>query len=99
MSVRLLTDQDPQTGRFYLSSYQVFPYYVKPSFWNRWGPEAWLVWAAGGKVPGSDEKFEPKGYVFSEVGPKGMRGKGGVETEAIESKLRSERPSGCPFAR
>jgi hypothetical protein len=99
MNVHQLTDPDAKTGRYYLNTYQSYPYYVKPGFWNRWGPGGWFVWAAGGKVPGSDEKFAPEGYVFSDVGPRGMKGKGEKETRIFEEKLRSERPSGCPFAR
>ena len=98
MNVKQLTDPDPKTGRFYLSTYQAYPYYNKPTFLNRWGLEAWFVWAMGGQVPGSDKKFLPEGYVFQEVGPNGLRNKGAKEVEAWEEKLRAERPAGCPFA-
>jgi len=98
MNVRQLMDQDPTSGRYSLKTYTAYPYYVKPGFLNRWGPEAWFVWAAGGKVPGSDIRFEPEGYTFAEVGPRGMRNKGVKEMEGMEERLRSERLAGCPFA-
>lgn len=83
-----------------MRGYLVTPYYNKPGFLNRWGPEAWLVWAAGGKVPGQEgQKYLPKGYRFEEVGPKSASGKGVVEMAAIEKRLSLERPVGCPFAR
>jgi hypothetical protein len=83
----------------HMSNYLVHPFYNKPGFLNRWGPEAWFVRAAGGYVPGSEgEKFIPQGYKFEEVGPRVMKNKGLDETYAWEKKLSTERPAGCPFA-
>ncbi|KAH8592436.1 hypothetical protein B0O99DRAFT_517537 [Bisporella sp. PMI_857] len=92
-------DQDPKTGRYYLSTYLARPFYNKPTFLNRWGPEGWLVRLLGGVVPGSEGKrYEPDGYLISEVGPDRFRDKGVKETDAYEAKLNAERPRGCPFA-
>jgi hypothetical protein len=100
MKVTLLDDgADRKTGRHHLSTYVAYPFYVEPGFMNRWGPEAWFVWAFGRDLPGSKgEMFCPQGYVMSEVGPNGLKNKGAKETKAFEEKLWVERPSGCPFA-
>jgi len=91
---------DPATGRYHYDFYKAHPYYTKPGFWNRWGPEAWLVWAAGGDVPGSKgQLYCPQGYKFEEVGPKKMVGKGKERTDEWEAKLAVERTGGCPFRR
>ena len=76
------------------------PYYIKPGFLNRWGPEAWFVYLNKGYIPGSDsEQFYPNGYNILEVGPRRFEGKGIKEMDATAEKLRSERPVGCPFLR
>ncbi|KAH8808385.1 hypothetical protein F5884DRAFT_673284 [Xylogone sp. PMI_703] len=100
MRVRSVDDEpDPQTGRFYFKDYQAHPFYNKPGFWNRWGPDAWLKWMLGGDLPGSKgDLYIPQGYKFEEVGPEFLKNKGTKETEAFEEKIRMERPAGCPFA-
>jgi hypothetical protein len=90
---------DPKTGRYHPRGYSVHPYYIKPGFWNRWGPEAWFVYLSGGDVPGSKgDLYVPEGYVFEEVGPKNMKNRGLEEMKAWEERLNAERPLGCPFA-
>lgn len=100
MRVRNIDDNpDPQTGRFYYKDYQGHPFYNKPTFWNRWGPSAWLVWMLGGDVPGSKgDRYMPQGYKFEEVGPTHMKDRGLKEMRAFEERIASERPAGCPFA-
>jgi len=68
---RTISDtSDPITGRFGYKDYQAHPFYVKPTFWNRWCPEALFVRLSGGTVPGSDgTTYAPEGYMFEEVGP------------------------------
>lgn len=90
---------DPKTGRFHTNRYLVHPYYNKPGFFNRWGPEGWFTWFFNGDVPGSKgNKYIPEGYTFQEVGPRSMKNKGGAEMRAWEEKLMDERPAGCPFS-
>lgn len=98
--VRQLEEKpDPSTGRYHLTTYQSHPFYNKPGFLNRWGPEAWFVWFSGGKVPGSDgDTYWPQGYIWEDVGPRVMRGKGVDEARGIEERLKVERTAGCPFA-
>ena len=92
--------KDPKTGRYNHNNYQVHPYYVKPTFWNRWGAMAWVTWMLGGILPGGKggEKYYPQGYVMSEVGPERKRGVGKEDLQMWEEKIQRSRPSGCPFA-
>jgi len=100
MRVREVGDApDPKTGRYFHKNYQAHPFYNKPGFLNRWGPEAWLVWASGKDIPGTKgDLYMPGGFLFEEVGPRGVKGKGLDAMKANEDKLRVERPTGCPFA-
>ncbi|KAG4428732.1 hypothetical protein IFR05_015782 [Cadophora sp. M221] len=100
MKVRELSDHpDPKTGRLHTNRYAAHPFYNKPGFLNRWGPEGLFVWLAGGDVPGSKgDLYLPEGYKFEEVGPNIMKNRGLDETRAWEEKLMAERPAGCPFA-
>ncbi|KAH7330067.1 hypothetical protein BKA65DRAFT_508404 [Rhexocercosporidium sp. MPI-PUGE-AT-0058] len=100
MRVRELSDHpDPKTGRLHANRYVAHPFYNKPGFLNRWGPEGLFVRLAGGDVPGSKGGlYLPEGYKFEEVGPKIMKNRGLEETKAWEEKLMAERPAGCPFA-
>ncbi|KAI1100507.1 hypothetical protein F4804DRAFT_318722 [Jackrogersella minutella] len=97
--LKRLGDQDPQTGRItQLITYGNFPFYLKPTLWNRWGPLAWAIWLYGGKVPGDDPKeYMPEGYLFSEIGPQNRMGLGIKEAEVDAEKIRNSRWSGCPF--
>ena len=96
LRVRSVTDIPDAQGRRHLVNYDNFPYYVKPTLMNRWGPGAWVSWLNGRPLPG-DEGYFPEGFKSSEVGPNIFRGKGGKEAEVTMSRLRKERTSGCPF--
>lgn len=100
MRVREVSDHpDPKTGRLHTNRYVAHPFYNKPGFLNRWGPEGLFVWLAGGDRPGSKGDFYiPEGYKIEEVGPKIMKNRGLEETRIWEEKLMTERPAGCPFA-
>ena len=43
---------NPETGRLGMHLYLAHPWYMKPTWWNRWGPEALVVRLMGGHVPG-----------------------------------------------
>ena len=92
-----LSDPDPQTGRMHHTDYLMEPLYVRPTVWNRWGPVALFTRLMGGHVPGAPQ-FVPEGYLFEEIGPKGLAGKGLAAMQAWEDKMGRERPSGCPFS-
>jgi hypothetical protein len=80
-------------------SYGYFPFYVKPTLWNRWGPVAWGIWLLGGILPGDDPKYYvSNGYTVSELGPRNFMGKGNAEVEMEAERLRKTSRSGCPFA-
>jgi hypothetical protein len=99
MRVRQISDKADENGRWFMTTYQAHPYYVKPGFLNRWGPEAWFVWLNGGDVPGSKgDKYIPQGYKFEEVGPRVMKNKGMDDWKSWEEKVKAERPASCPFA-
>ncbi|KAI1333893.1 hypothetical protein F5Y15DRAFT_403487 [Xylariaceae sp. FL0016] len=97
--VKRLGDTDPKTGRMWTQfPYGNYPYYIKPTFWNRWGPQAWAVWAYGGKVPGDDpEEHMPQGYRFIDLGPKNRMGMGAEEMDVDIKKMMASGRGGCPF--
>lgn len=90
---------DSKTGRFNSIEYLSYPWYVKPTFKARWGSRAWVTWALRRKLPGDDgNKYAPEGYVFDEVGPVALKGKGRDEMESTCTRLMKQRRDGCPFA-
>ncbi|KAI1459849.1 hypothetical protein F4805DRAFT_33536 [Annulohypoxylon moriforme] len=97
--VKRLGPQDPKTGRMtQVIPYGNFPFYIKPTLWNRWNPLAWAVWMYGGKVPGDNpEEYMPDGYLFSDIGPRKRMGEGIKEAEADAERIRASGWSGCPF--
>ncbi|OIW28160.1 hypothetical protein CONLIGDRAFT_634488 [Coniochaeta ligniaria NRRL 30616] len=96
---KIFTGPDPDSGRLQHLNYLVQPYYQSGTFWNRWGPEAWLTRILGGNVPGSGgEKLIPQGFLFEDIGPAATMGKNKAEMADWEQRLKKERPSGCPFS-
>ncbi|KXJ86831.1 hypothetical protein Micbo1qcDRAFT_190374 [Microdochium bolleyi] len=94
-----LEQADPKTGRMFLTeAHGNYPFYLKPTLWNRWGPKAWLVKAYGGFVPGDDPKqYFSQGYKFEELGPVNQIGKGVEEMNADVKRMAEGGRSGCPF--
>lgn len=70
----------PATEKYHAQQYRGHPWYVKPTFWNRWGPGALLTRLRCGGVPG-DPAYYPGGYLSSELGPESFREKGDAEME------------------
>ncbi|CAH0018899.1 unnamed protein product [Clonostachys rhizophaga] len=97
--IKILGEQDPSTGRYLLpQSHGNWPFYVKPTLWNRWGPVAWAIRLYGGYVPGNKPaEFMPQGYTFEDVGPVNRANQGKEEMEADLKRLRASKRSGCPF--
>ena len=84
--------------RHNMVDYLTQPWYIKPSFWTRWGPGAWISHLFGFKLPGDDgDKYIPQGYVFSEVGPRALSGKGIHEMDETMHSLIQRGHGGCPF--
>ena len=89
---------DRKTGRFNSLEYLSYPWYVKPSLARRWGPRSWMTRLLGRKLPGDDgNKYAPEGYIFAEIGPKALKGKGIEEMGETRTRLASQRRGGCPF--
>lgn len=97
--IRHREDTDARDGRLTTTQpYGNFPFYVKPTVWNRWGPEAWVVWLAGGKLPGdSPKEYLADGFKYSDLGPRNLMGKGEDTMEAEIMRLKGLGRGGCPF--
>ncbi|KAL7620129.1 hypothetical protein AAE478_009121 [Parahypoxylon ruwenzoriense] len=98
--LRRLHDPDPQTGRMTQRiPYGNYPFYTKPTLWNRWGPTAWAIWLYGGKLPGDNpDEYMPQGYLFPDLGPKNRMGLGVEEMEADVKRIKAGfGQGGCPF--
>ncbi|KAI3319286.1 hypothetical protein HD806DRAFT_289451 [Xylariaceae sp. AK1471] len=97
--VKRLGDTDPKTGRMHTRfPYGNYPFYIKPTLWNRWGPKAWAIWLYGGKVPGDDpEEYMPQGYLWSDLGPRNRMGLGVEEMEVDVKRMQTVNRGGCPF--
>ncbi|KAI0903096.1 hypothetical protein F4823DRAFT_629682 [Ustulina deusta] len=92
-------DPDPKTGRIHMRiTYGNYPFYVKPTLWNRWGPKAWAIWLYGGKIPGDNaEEYMPQGFLWTDMGPRNRIGLGTKEMEADAQRMRATGRGGCPF--
>ncbi|KAF4227247.1 hypothetical protein CNMCM6805_003279 [Aspergillus fumigatiaffinis] len=92
------TERPDEHNRIFITHWDAAPYYVKPTFWNRWGPTAWLTWALGKPLPGDmGDKYYPQGYYTADVGPKYFEGKGRQTVEKITEELKVSRAGKCPF--
>lgn len=100
LRVHNTTYETSQAGTYHMTVYEAHPYYVKPTFWNRFEPRAWKSWIMGLPVPGDEgDKYRPSGYKIPELGPEFMRGKGAEYMRASKERLVGERMKGCPFGR
>ncbi|PWY89791.1 hypothetical protein BO70DRAFT_285156 [Aspergillus heteromorphus CBS 117.55] len=92
------TDELDKNDRVFSTNWDAAPYYVKPTFRNRWGPVAWLTWVLGRPLPGDDgSKYYPQGYYTPDVGPKYFEGKGRRDMEDTMKELEATRRGQCPF--
>ncbi|KAF2457823.1 hypothetical protein BDY21DRAFT_284837 [Lineolata rhizophorae] len=97
LAVCNITDRDA-SGRSHFRYYDAMPFYVKPTLWNRWGPEALWQRLLGLPVPGdSPELYMPEGFRTEEVGPATFKGKGATFYEKDKERLSQMRTGGCPF--
>jgi hypothetical protein len=63
--------------------------YVEPTFANRWGLQSWIDWSAGRPIPGDEgDRYFPQGFKSSVIGPAFLAGKGLVQAEKDEKKIR-----------
>lgn len=98
MRYDVFTEEPDEYGRHFVKVWEAFPYYVKPTLWNRWGPSAWLRRLYGLPLPGDDgDKYHPEGFQTSSLGPRYFEGKGINQMEKTKAILRKRRTGGCPF--
>ncbi|KAF2272556.1 uncharacterized protein EI97DRAFT_426019 [Westerdykella ornata] len=90
---------DPQTGRYHKTAYEVEPWYIANTFWNRNKPSSWLKWLTGRPYPGckGGEVYKSEGYRISEIGPTKWEKSGQEECEELAQRLQAGRVA-CPFA-
>jgi len=94
-----MSDKPDEHGRYFLFDSDGAPFYVKPTFMNRWGPGAWISWLRGLPLPGDDgDTYYPQGYFIPDVGPKAFEGKGRDYFQKTMERLEKERTGQCPFA-
>ncbi|KAL9020691.1 MAG: hypothetical protein Q9185_002139 [Variospora sp. 1 TL-2023] len=85
-------------GRSFFRGWEGPPYYVRPTFLRRWGPEAWASRLQGLPVPGDEgEKYHSRGYKIPEIGPRIAAGKGTEKARETVARLQETRTGGCPF--
>lgn len=96
--VYISKEPDPKSGRYNSMEYLSYPWYVKPTFSSRWDPKAWILRSLGRKLPGDDQNsYQPDGYLFEEVGPASLIGKGIEDMEQTRQRLSQARRGRCPF--
>ena len=63
--------------------YGNYPFYVRPTLWNRWlSPLAWGLRLKGGALPGDDPAaYLSRGFRFDELGPPARMGQGRPEMD------------------
>ena len=66
--------------------WDALPYYVKPTFWNRWGLGAMMSRLNSLPVPGDQgQRFCPMGYSIPDLGPS----HGKKDQKLMEERVRS----------
>lgn len=59
-----------------------------------------LLRLIGSKIPGDDgDRYEPKGYHISELGPDHFRNRGKAQMQVTRERLAKDKKFGCPFSR
>lgn len=90
---------DPATGRYYELDWSAYPWYIKPTFQEVWGPYAWWTWLTRKNAPRvGDKKYHPEGYLLKEVGPDDQLGQGEAEMYQTIRTLERKDASLSPFA-
>ena len=96
--VEHLSQPDEQTGRITTRHYMKEPYYVPATFWQRWNPEACITWLAGGLLPGDGgSQMKSEGFLFEDIGPEKVVGKGIEETNDFEKGVKARASADCPY--
>ncbi|KAF3920957.1 hypothetical protein ABW20_dc0108270 [Dactylellina cionopaga] len=61
--------------RYYFNLWETDPWYLKKTWWNSYGPVAWISQVFGWGIP-SEDFGSVSGYRIGDVGPKAAMGKG-----------------------
>ncbi len=93
----ITTKEPDEKARRYIIKWETTPTYVKPTWWNRWGPGGIMSLIMGKPRPG-DEGMYPEGFTIKDTGPSVFVGKGAKEMAMTKEKLRAQGIGGCPFA-
>lgn len=99
-AVRVLNESpDPSTGLYTWNIWIEHPWYVKPTFKNRWGLKALFVRMFGnGAIPSEMDTYKESGYDLRTIGPARQEKRGQDGMEAIFQSLKGTNyASRCPF--
>jgi hypothetical protein len=88
---------NPKTCGHWLQVYAAHPWYVKPTWYKRWGPGALYNKFVGIPLPGDDAKYFPDGFITEEVGPENFIGKGMADMYKDRIQLCAIKKGSCPF--
>ncbi|KAH8668250.1 hypothetical protein BGZ60DRAFT_376511 [Tricladium varicosporioides] len=101
LAVKAVDDKtNPLSGLYNFNHLSLRPWYIRPTFWTRWGPVALLLRSLGGKPPGpGGEKYHPEGYDLMTIGPQPQEGKGIEEMKTAIEYMKARGETGCPFSR
>ncbi|KAI0009033.1 hypothetical protein F4779DRAFT_584266 [Xylariaceae sp. FL0662B] len=90
---------NPETKLYNFDRKGMQPWYVKPSFWSKWGPGALISRAFGGRVPGSKgDRYVPQGYDLMTIGPDPQKGKGIEDMISTVGTIKARTVVTCPFS-
>ncbi|CAG7962796.1 unnamed protein product [Penicillium nalgiovense] len=99
-AIKLVHDMpNPETHLYNFQRKTLQPWYVRPTFWSRWGLGALLVRALGGKVPGSrGDRYQPGGYDLMTIGPDPQKEHGAEEMRSDIEVIKARGVATCPFS-
>ncbi|CAD0083273.1 unnamed protein product, partial [Aureobasidium vineae] len=96
---QIIADTINANGKIYKQIWDQEPWYVEPSFANRWCLQSWIDWLAGRPIPGDeDDKYFPQGFKSSVMGPAFLAGKGLAQAEKDEEQIREIMRPGVTIA-
>lgn len=87
-----------EPGYYWAKSWSIHPWYMKPTWWTRYGPAALVQKVTGQSNPGDHgDRYQPQGYSPELIGPAALRGKGAEFMEKEKKWLHGDGASRCPF--
>ncbi|KAH0278767.1 hypothetical protein KCU91_g2218, partial [Aureobasidium melanogenum] len=86
---QIIADHMNTNDKVYKLIWDTEPWYVEPTFANRWCLQSWIDWLAGRPIPGDEgDKYFPQGFKSSVMGPAFLAGKGLAQAEKEEEEIR-----------